>query len=176
MLKSSNEMKRFSEAVFLNRSLGFFQIFNIMRNVWRVTECLTSSLVSLCCVLFWWCHMNRCCVIIMMSMFVVLCCQCWGWICAHGGRRSDVQDLCHPTQKREGAGGRGDHHPPEPRKQTRDLVRPDHQLIEAHGGDEEMKVNVEHVQQPMNTEIHNTTQNQHSCVTVDLSKVCFWIK
>lgn len=56
--------------------------------------------------------------------------QYWRRVCSYGGGRGHVQGLCRPAQEREGPGRGGAPHTPEARDQTRDLVGPDHQLIE----------------------------------------------
>ena len=59
-----------------------------------------------------------------------------GRVRAGGGRRGELQGLLHSSQVREGAGGGGDHHPPQPGKQTRDLVRTRGQQLSAGGAAE----------------------------------------
>lgn len=50
------------------------------------------------------------------------------------GRRGHVQSEPGPAQEPEGAGGGGEDHTSQPRDETRDLVRPDHQLVDLTSG------------------------------------------
>lgn len=45
------------------------------------------------------------------------------------GRRGHLQDVPRPPEEPEGAGGGGEDHTSQPGHKTRDVVRPDHQLV-----------------------------------------------
>lgn len=54
-----------------------------------------------------------------------------GRVRAGGRRRDELQGLLHPSQIREGAGSGGDHNPPQPGDQARDLGRTHCQQLNA---------------------------------------------
>lgn len=70
-----------------------------------------------------------CCVSVCLSDSSSFWFQHRGRVRPRRGRRGHLQGVPRPPEEPEGAGGGGEDHTSQPGHKTRDVVRPDHQLV-----------------------------------------------